>query len=88
MFGHEETVDNFYNALIAKLGTQARTAEDAAMRQKENLTQLGNFRQSVMGVNMDEEMSNMVQFQQSYQASARVINTMNEMVETLLKLGV
>jgi flagellar hook-associated protein 1 FlgK len=41
-----------------------------------------------MGVNMDEEMSNMVQFQQSYQASARVINTMNEMVETLLKLGV
>ncbi|MCE9600212.1 MAG: hypothetical protein K8S54_19800, partial [Spirochaetia bacterium] len=49
--------------------------------------QLNNFRQSVMGVNMDEEMSNMVQFQQSYNASAKVINTMNEMVETLLKLG-
>lgn len=87
MFGHQENAENFYNELISKLGTQSRTAEDAALRQKENLSQLNNFRQSVMGVNMDEEMSNMVQFQQSYNASAKIINTMNEMVETLLRLG-
>lgn len=87
MFGHDETIEGFYNQLIAKLGTESRTAEDQAARQKENLTQLGNYRQSVMGVNMDEEMSNMVQFQQSYNASAKVINAMNEMIETLLRLG-
>ncbi len=42
-----------------------------------------------MGVSLDEEMSNMVQFQHSYNASARVISTMDQMLETIInRLGV
>jgi len=88
MIGHAHNPEEFYNGLISKLGTESRTAEDAATRQKDNLTQLNNLRQSVMGVSLDEEMSNMVQFQQSYNASARMINTMNEMLDTIMRLGV
>ncbi len=88
MFGRTKNPDEFYNALIAKLGSESRTAEDAVMRQKDNLKELTNLRQSVMGVSLDEEMSNMVQFQHAYNASARVLNTMNEMLETIIsRLG-
>lgn len=84
MFGRTRNPDEFYNALISKLGSESRTAEDAVMRQKDNLKELNNMRQSVMGVSLDEEMSNMVQFQHAYNASARVINTMNELLDTII----
>lgn len=87
MIGHARNPEEFYNAMISRLGTESRTAEDATVRQKDNLTQLNNMRQSTMGVNLDEEMSNMVQFQHSYNAAARLINTMNEMISTILRLG-
>ena len=42
---------------------------------------------SESGVNIDEELSNMVVFQNAYQASARIVQTANEMFDTLLNLG-
>ncbi len=48
-----------------------------------------NPRESISGVNLDEEMSNMVAFQHGYNAAARVINTMNEMLDTIInRMGV
>ena len=41
-------------------------------------------RQSVSGVSMDEEMSNLVQFQRAYQASSRAMSTMDEMLDVLI----
>lgn len=84
MVGREVNAEEFYNALIAKLGTESRTATDASLRLKDDLVSLNNFRQSVMGVSLDEEMSNMVQFQHAYNASARVINTMDQMLEVII----
>jgi flagellar hook-associated protein 1 len=43
-----------------------------------------NRRQSVQGVSMDEEMSNLVRFQRAYQASARAMSTMDEMLDVLI----
>lgn len=88
MIGHAANVEEYYSGLVAKLGTETRTAQEAVTRQTENLLSLNNLRQSIMGVNLDEEISNMVQFQQSYNASARIINTMNEMIDTIIhRLG-
>ena len=89
MIGHDRNPEEFYNSLIAKLGTETRTARDAIMRQDDNLLELNNLRQSVMGVNLDEEMSNMVQFQHGYNAAAKVINTMDQMLEVIInRMGV
>ncbi len=89
MIGHAKNGDDFYNAVISKLGTETRAARDAVDRQSQNMVQLNNLRQSVMGVNLDEEMSNMVQFQHAYNASARVINTMTQMLDTVInRMGV
>lgn len=87
MIGKAANQEEFYNALISKLGTESRTAEDAVTRQKESLVTLNNMRQSVMGVNLDEEMSNMVQFQHAYNAAARMINTYNDMLGVIIQMG-
>jgi flagellar hook-associated protein 1 FlgK len=88
MYDYSKTTDDFYNSLISKVGTEAREASQEYTTQTELMTELENMRQSVMGVNLDEEMANMVQFQQSYNAAARMISTMNDMLDTIInRLG-
>ena len=88
MIGHAENAEEFYNGVISKLGTESRTAEDAIQRHEDNLLSLRNLRQSVMGVSLDEEMSNMVQFQHSYNAAAKILNSMDQMLDVIInRLG-
>jgi flagellar hook-associated protein 1 FlgK len=47
---------------------------------------LQSQRQSVSGVNIDQEMTNLMQFQKSYEASAQLITTLNEMLQTLVDM--
>ncbi|MCE9500578.1 MAG: flagellar hook-associated protein FlgK [Leptospira sp.] len=89
MVDHNKTTDDFYNSLISKLGTEAREAKQEFTTQNELMTELENMRQSVMGVNLDEEMTNMVQFQHSYNAAAKMISTISEMLDTVInRMGV
>jgi flagellar hook-associated protein 1 FlgK len=78
------SVDGAYRAFVAQVGTHVREA----VRQEGNAQVLTdaveNRRQSVSGVSMDEEMSNLVRFQRSYQASARAMSTMDEMLDVLI----
>ena len=78
------TVDQPYRAFVAKLGSDVREAT----RQNDNAQVLTdaveNRRQSVSGVSMDEEMANLVRFQRSYQASARAMSTLDEMLDVLI----
>ena len=77
-------VDGTYRAFVARIGSDVREA----VRQEANAQVLTdaveNRRQSVSGVSMDEEMSNLVRFQRSYQASARAMSTMDEMLDVLI----
>ena len=86
MVGHYNNTDDFYNSLIAKMGIESKTAQDELQTQKLILGNLENLRQSISGVNLDEEMSNMVQFQHGYNASAKVISVMDEMLEKIINL--
>jgi len=89
MVEYSRTTDDFYNSLIAKLGTEAREAKQEFNTQNDLLAELDNMRQSVMGVNLDEEMANMIQFQHAYNASAKMISVVNEMLETIInRMGV
>jgi flagellar hook-associated protein 1 len=77
-------VDGAYAAFVAKIGSHVRES----IRQEGNAQVLTdaveNRRQSVSGVSMDEEMSNLVRFQRSYQASSRAMSTMDEMLDVLI----
>ena len=78
------TVDQAYRAFVAQVGAETREA----FRQEENAQVLTdavqNRRQSVSGVSLDEEMSNLVRFQRAYQASSRAMSTLDEMLDVLI----
>jgi len=78
------TVDDYFSAIIGQLGVQ--TAE--AKRQSENgqlLTeQVDMSRQSVSGVSLDEEMSNLVKFQHAYSAASRFMTTYDQLLDKLI----
>jgi flagellar hook-associated protein 1 FlgK len=89
MVGYDENFTAFYNGMISKLGTEAREAKQELGTQTALLSEFEKLRQSVMGVNLDEEMANMVQYQHSYNAAAKMINVQNEMLDVLInRLGV
>jgi flagellar hook-associated protein 1 FlgK len=78
------SLDGYYSAVIGGLGVQREDAQRAETNQKTLLNQIDNMRQSVCGVSLDEEMSKMIQYQKGYNAAARMLTTMNDMLDTLL----
>ncbi len=89
MVDSKATFSEFYTSLIAKIGSQGEEAQNRIESQTVVLKNLNNMRESVSGINLDEEMSNMVAFQHGYNAAARVITTMDEMLETIInRMGV
>jgi flagellar hook-associated protein 1 FlgK len=77
-------VDGAYRAFVAKVGAGVRAADRQETNSQALTDAVENRRQSVAGVSMDEEMSNLVRFQRGYQASARAMSTMDEMLDVLI----
>jgi len=66
------------------MGGESRAASQQQATSQTLVDAAQDRRQSASGVSMDEEMTNMVRFQRGYQASARVMSTMDEMLDTLI----
>jgi flagellar hook-associated protein 1 FlgK len=76
--------DQAYNAFVTQIGSDVQSAQNAQQTSQSLLSAIGNQRQSVSGVSLDEEMTNLITYQQAYQASARVMNAINETLNTLI----
>jgi flagellar hook-associated protein 1 len=74
-----------YAALVEQVGAGVQTAKDEQANLQTTVTAIGNQRQSVSGVSLDEEMTNLISFQRGYQASARTLTAMDDMLETLIE---
>jgi flagellar hook-associated protein 1 FlgK len=70
--------------LVTGLGTAVSTAASNQTTQDQVTSQLQTQQQSVEGVSIDEEMTNLISFQQAYSASARFITTISGLYNTLL----
>jgi flagellar hook-associated protein 1 len=79
------SADQSYSALIERVGSDVKTAQDTQSNDQTTVTAIANQRQSVSGVSMDEEMTNLITFQRGYQASARTLTAMDQMLETLIE---
>lgn len=73
-----------YQTLVANAGTTGAQAQTNLSAQTSLFQQAQQSQQSVAGVNLDEEASNLIRYQQSYQASAQVISTANTLFNTLI----
>ncbi len=77
-----------YSASIAsKAGSLSRNAMDLSEYHQNLMSAVEKQRDSVSGVSIDEEMSNLIKFQYAYQAAARLMNTADLMMNTLLEIG-
>ena len=80
------TASQAYNAFVTQVGSDVQSAQNAQQTSQALLTAIGNQRQSISGVSLDEEMTNLIQYQQAYQASARVMSTIDTTISSLLNM--
>jgi flagellar hook-associated protein 1 FlgK len=77
---------SYYNDVNSRLGTQVTNAASDAEIHSTLASQADTRRQSVSGVNLDEELTTLMRAQQAYAAAAKVISTANEMMKTLIDM--
>jgi flagellar hook-associated protein 1 FlgK len=80
------SISGYYNQSVTKLGSAANAASAMIDSQEQVLGQLTQQRDAVSGVSLDEEMTNMIKFQRAFDAAAKMINTADEMFQTLLNM--
>jgi flagellar hook-associated protein 1 FlgK len=78
------TTDDYFRAMTGDLGIRASNTERNFNNQQNMTDSLQFSRQSVSGVSMDEEMSDMIRFQQAYNAAARAMTTVDEMLDRII----
>lgn len=83
--GRSLTTEDFLQSIVAGLGTQSASLRDRVEGQELLVTQLDNQRQRISGVNLDEEAVNLITFQRTFQASARFIGVVDELLSTLIQ---
>lgn len=80
------TFSNYYNSLVAQVGLDVQTANTVVRQDAAFMKQLNTLRDSQSGVSLDEELANLIQYQRSYQASAKLITTATEMMDIVLAM--
>ena len=84
--GDTQTFDDYYSMLVSNVGIDVRDASRNYDYQYSVASQLENYRESISGVSLDEEMVNLIRFEQAYNAAAKLITTVDEMLDTLIAM--
>lgn len=80
--------NGYYREMVADFANKGKTYCGIAESQNQSVQEIDNQRQTVVGASTDEELSNLIRFQQGYNASSRYFTVVSEMVEHLInKLG-
>jgi len=77
------TCDDYWRAVTAGIGVESQAAAHMVQNQDALISQLESKRQSISGVSLDEEMTNMIKFQHAYNAASRFITTIDEQLDTI-----
>jgi len=89
MVGRLATFDDYFATSVGNIALMGEESERALATENQIMKYLRDWRQSISGVNIDEELANMIRFQQGYNAAARFITTVNSMLDTLInRMGV
>lgn len=89
MVGKLDTFDDYFADAVARVGLMGEQSDRALETQNLIMKQLRDMRDSISGVNIDEELSQMIKYQHGYAAAARFITTVNDMLDTIInRMGV
>ncbi|CAH0132428.1 Flagellar hook-associated protein 1 [Peribacillus simplex] len=76
--------DTYYSGIIGKLGVDSQSAQKNLSNSVVLAASVNQNRESVSSVSLDEEMTDMIKFQQAYNASARMMTMMDEMLDKII----
>ncbi|MEN3185718.1 MAG: flagellar hook-associated protein FlgK [Atribacterota bacterium] len=82
--GASATPDDYYRGFMSRLGTQKSEVNRLVSNQKLLVEELEARKESVSGVSLDEEMTNLIKYQHTYEAASFLVNTIDGMLETLI----
>ena len=78
------TVGGYFKDTIDRLGVKTQGVMNDTKNEKILLKQLGDTRKSVSGVSLDDEMANLIKFRHAYAANAKVVATVNELLDVVI----
>ncbi len=81
-----QTLVDYYAALVARVGSDTAGAKYTYAVESAMAQEYSDRREEISGVSLDEEMTNLIKFQSSYKAAAKLITTADEMLQVLLGL--
>ncbi|MBW2186991.1 MAG: flagellar hook-associated protein FlgK [Deltaproteobacteria bacterium] len=82
----EDTFVSFYGKMAARVGIEAGQNRLSQSGAEDSLTQLKNMRDGAVGVSIEEEMISLIKFQRGFEASAKLLATVDEMMATVLDI--
>lgn len=89
MLGKVPSFDEYFAEVVADIGLKGETAARALDTENLIMKELEGMRDAISGVNIDEELAQMIKFQHGYNAAARFLSTVNSLFDTLInRLGV
>lgn len=86
MSNNSANIDDFYNSMVGEVAVFTKQTNMRREHHDNIVKQLGNIRESISGVSLDEETTKMIEMQKAFDASARVIRTADELFDTVLNL--
>ncbi len=84
--GGNDTFVSYYGKIVSTLGVEAARNRQAQQGYEDSLLQLQNLRDGIDGVSLEDEMINLLQYQRSFEASAKFLSSVDDMMGTLLTL--
>lgn len=89
MIGRSRTFDDYFAESVTNVGLKGEQAETNLASQTAIMSDLRTMRDSVSGVNIDEELADIIKFQHGYNAAAKFVTVMDELLDTVInRLGV
>lgn len=86
LFQGSATMDDYYNSMVGEVAVNTKQANMRLEHHGNIVGQLANIRESISGVSLDEETTKMIELQKAFDASARVIRTADELLDTVINI--
>lgn len=86
MSGNTTNFSGYYNSLVSTIGLDVQNAQTIVSQDSAFSKQLSALRESYSGVSLDEELTDLIKYQRSYQASAKLITTVTDMMDTVINM--
>lgn len=89
MIGHERTLDDYFADTVTNVGLKGEQAEANLNSHMAIMNDLRSMRDSIIGVNIDEELADIIKFQHGYNAAAKFVTIWDSLLDTVInRLGV